>query len=649
MNSFPPEQLHDFDSVSSLEWIETNGIGGYSSSTVSGAHSRRYHGLLVASKHPPVERVVVLSKLDETIVVGDLRAELGCNRYPGVVHPAGYKYLKSFIRGDFPEFVYEVGEIELKKTVAAIQGENTVVVLYESVKGPSLTLELLPLCSARDFHHTTHENGAIFTGYIFDNGILETKNYHDSPELFISVPGSEFEATQHWYKNFEFAIEQERGLDYTEDLFNHGKFRIQLQAGDTLGIIISTEHPAGRSAVELLNAERQRRKNLMLTIGSNELTRRLTLAADQFIVLRGAISKSMLAGYHWFSDWGRDTMISLPGLCLTTGRHAEAREILLTFSSAISEGMIPNRFSDYGESPEYNTVDATLWFVISVYRYFESTHDNEFATTILPVLKDIIAWHDRGTRFGIRTDQDGLLSAGAPGVQLTWMDAKVGDWVVTPRNGKAVEINALWYNALSVIAYLCTEMGDASTGAVYKERSRVVKTNFNKLFWYKEGGYLFDYVDGPNSNSDIRPNQIFAISLPFALLSKDKAIRVFECVTEKLLTPRGLRSLSPDHPDYKPFYSGDQKHRDAAYHQGTVWPFLLGAYFDACMQIKGTSARTNIARYLQEFATHLNEAGVGSVSEIFDGEYPHHPRGCMAQAWSVGEILRIVTEHKIDI
>jgi predicted glycogen debranching enzyme len=647
MSPFTSDQLHDFNFASSLEWLETNKLGGYASSTVSGAHTRRYHGLLVASKHPPVARTVILSKLDETILTGKARFELSANRYPGSVHPQGFTLLKSFQRDVFPEFIYQAGDIVLKKTIVALSGENTTLVLYEVERGSPFKMELLPFCSARDFHSATHANEAIYRDYVFEDGVFQTKNYVDSLELFISVPGAQFEPTQHWYHRFEFAIEQERGLDYQEDLFNHGKLIVALKSGDRLGIIISTENPTGRDAFELYQEEKQRRESLIKEYHWNEEIKRLVLAADQFVVKRGVDSKTVIAGYPWFSDWGRDTMVSLTGLCLVTGRVDDAKKILRTFAESVSEGMIPNRFPDYGEAPEYNTVDATLWFFQAIYKFYRHTSDKEFVSTLIPVLKDIMAWHYKGTRYRIHVDSDELLYSGQAGMQLTWMDVKAGDWVVTPRTGKAVEVNALWFNALSVMAALLSETGDLKQADDFRKRAFRASVSFNRVFWNKSLGFLYDYVDGEYKNDDLRPNQIYALSLPFKLLPKDKAEKVLTIITQKLLTPRGLRSLSPDHKDYKPVYEGDPWHRDVAYHQGTAWSFLLGPYLDAWMTLKGERGRAEASQLVSVFLEHLNEAGVGTVSEIFDAAPPHRPRGCFAQAWSVGEVLRVALEHDL--
>lgn len=645
---FDSSTLNDFQKCSRLEWLEANGIGGYASGTVSGAHTRRYHGLLVAAMHPPVGRTVVVSKLDETIILGEHRFELGANQYSGAVHPEGYTYLTGFERDLFPEFYYQAGGIEIKKTIACVHGENTTVVMYEIVKAKKkFKLELLPLYACRDFHSMAHANDSIHQQYLFQDGLFRTVNYQGCPEIFISVPQSEFVENKGWYYNFEYAIEQYRGLDFKEDLYTHGRFSVELSEGSQLGIIISTEDPTGKNALDLFEKEKNRRNELVNDFESNHDLKRLAFAADQFVVKRGAL-KTIIAGYHWFSDWGRDTMISLPGICLVTRRYEDAKNILKAFANSVSEGMLPNRFPDQGEAPEYNTFDATLWFFHAIYKYFEYTRDKEFVESMLPVLTDIINWHYNGTRYGIHVDpSDGLLYGGQDGVQLSWMDAKVGDWVVTPRKGKPVEINALWYNALSIMGYLFKEMNENEESEIYKAKARVVLSSFNEKFWNHEGDCLFDCIDGDYQDASIRPNQLYAISLPFQLLKKEKAERVFEVVKRHLLTTKGLRSLSASHPDYKPVYGGDPWHRDGAYHQGTVWGFLIGPYIDALMVVKGTKGKAQASEIVKAFLPTLNEAGIGSISEIFDAEPPHTSRGCMAQAWSVAEVLRVAVEHDL--
>jgi predicted glycogen debranching enzyme len=640
--------LSDFTTARQLEWIETNGLGGYASGTVSGANSRRYHGLLVAATHPPVGRINLLSKLDETITIGGAHYELGTNQYPGVLHPEGYKFLVAFDKDLFPEFTYKAGGVTLKKTIAAIHGENTTLILYEVVEAKtSFELELLPLYSSRDFHSICHANDGISPYYLLDEGIFRTLNYHGNPELFISVPQSQFIESRAWYYNVEYVVEQYRGLDYKEDLYSHGRFKVELKKGDRLGVIVSSENPAGRDAYQLFQIEKRRREELTKPFSFDDNLKRLCLAADQFIVKRGEHS-TIIAGYHWFADWGRDTMISLPGLCLVTGRFNDAKQIIQQFSESVSEGMLPNRFPDYGEAPEYNTIDATLWFFNAIYQYYQYTNDKPFVQSLIPVLQEIVDWHYKGTRYNIKVDEaDELLSGGAEGVQLTWMDAKVGDWVVTPRRGKAVEINALWYNALSILGLFLVELDRKDESEIYRVKAMKVMESFNKIFWNEAERCLYDYIDGDNKNDDLRPNQIYAISLPFPLLPKDRAKQVFDVITANLLTPRGLRSLAAAHRDYKPTYGGGVWSRDGGYHQGTVWSFLIGPYIDALLYIKGKKGRVEASKILNRFCEQLNEAGVGTVSEIFDAESPHTSRGCIAQAWGVGEALRVAIEHEL--
>jgi predicted glycogen debranching enzyme len=648
MSSFKKEQLKDYDFSSNLEWLETNGLGGYSSASVAGANTRRYHGVLVAATKPPVGRMVVLSKLEETLVVKDQRFELSSNQYPGAIYPQGHKFLKRFTRNLFPEFIYEAGDVEIKKTVAAIYGENTVVILYEVLQAKgNVTLELLPLASCKDYHSEAHANDSIYHNYLFDEGVFQTLNYERCPEISISVPGSSFVESKGWYYNYEHAAEQSRGLDYTEDLYSHGRFEVTLTPGDKLGVIVSTEDPRGRDAAGLVETEKTRREAIAKPFAYHEGLKRLALAADQFIVKRGELN-TIIAGYPWFADWGRDTMISLPGLCLATGRYHDLKNIIRAFADSASKGMLPNRFPDHGETPEYNTIDATLWFFVAIYKYYLASKDKEFITSTLPVLTDIIEWHYKGTRYNIRVDpSDELLAGGEERVQLTWMDAKVGDWVVTPRRGKPVEINALWYNALNILSYFQAECGAIDESKAWKEKADRVNESFNEKFWNDMRGCLYDHIEDNENNADLRPNQLYAISLPFPLLTKQRATKVLKVVTDQLLTPKGLRSLERPHPDYRYLCSGTIHERDGAYHQGTVWSFLIGPYIDALLFVKGDKAKKEAARIIEDFLKNLDEACVGSISEIFDAEEPHTPRGCFAQAWGVAEALRVSIEHRL--
>ncbi|HEX9973500.1 MAG TPA: glycogen debranching enzyme N-terminal domain-containing protein, partial [bacterium] len=485
----------NFEQAIQKEWLETNGLGGWASSTIIGVNTRRYHGLQVAATHPPVGRMVLVSKLEETIVLNEQRFELGCNQYPGVIHPHGYQYLQSFEKDFFPIFKYEASGVVIQKTIAAVNGENTILVLYEILQSPSsFVLELQPFIAARVFHGLTHENDFINKEAIFQNSVFRVQPYQVIPEIFIAVPNASFQPKPDWYYNFEYPVEQYRGLDFREDLFCYGHFRIKLAQRDNLGIVISTSDPNSRDAFVLLEQEKQRREKLLINLPTkDDLAESFTLAADQFIVRRGNNMSSIIAGYHWFADWGRDTMIALPGLCLAAGRFEEAKKILSVFANSVSMGMLPNRFPDEGDALEYNTVDATLWFFIAIYKYLKYTDDENFVRDeLMPILQEILDWHDRGTRYNIHVDNDGLLYAGEPGVQLTWMDAKIGDWVVTPRQGKAVEINALWYNALKIFAHLLNRFDAADKSLEIEKQAGQVKRQFQKIFRYEEGGYLYD-------------------------------------------------------------------------------------------------------------------------------------------------------------
>nr|HNH21543.1 amylo-alpha-1,6-glucosidase [Ferruginibacter sp.] len=635
------------EDAAALEWLETNGLGGWSSSSVTGCNTRRYHGLLVAATVPPAERMVLVSKLDETILSGNQRFELGVNDYGGVIHPKGFTYLQSFTKDLFPQWIYEVNGIRIRKTIAMIQGENTTVLIYDVLKAKNaFSLELLPLYAVRGYHSLLHANDHINRDAVFTDHILKTKSYEGSPDIYIKAPGADHQANPDWFYHFNYAIEKYRGQDFEEDLFSYGCLSVQLKKGDSLGIIISTEDPAGKEAHELLAKESLRRQSLLNNQPGDKTIQQLALAADQFIVKRGDDLKTIIAGYHWFTDWGRDTMISLPGLCLCTGRYSDAKKILAAFAESVSEGMLPNRFQDNGEAPEYNNVDGTLWYFIAVHKYLQATNDKKFVLArILPVLKDIIQWHYNGTRYHIHVDDDELLYSGEAGVQLTWMDAKVGDWVVTPRTGKAVEIQALWYNALRIFAALLEMNKEKAAADKMNGKAEQVKTSFLNKFWNAADGYLYDVVDGDHKDASLRPNQLFAVSLPFTLLEGKQAHSVLKIVEQKLYTPVGLRTLPADDNRYVGVYGGDQLKRDSSYHQGTAWSWLLGAYVDSIIKVKAEKSKAK--KVIQNFKYHLEEGCIGSVAEIFDADAPHHPRGCMAQAWGVAEILRVIIEYQL--
>ncbi len=651
MIQFNQEILGDLGSSLSREWLETNGLGGFSSSTVVGLNTRRYHGLLVAATKPPVGRMVLLSKLEEVLLIDGKPFELSANRYPGAVHPQGFRYLTSFRLDPFPVFTYEVEGIEIEKSVFMVQGENTVVAQYTLTKNrpeapQSLQLELRPLIAFRDYHSTTHRNGSLNSEVEESAGLAAVTPYQGVPTLYFAHNASALERTGDWYRNFEYDIERERGLDFQEDLFNPMMLRFDLNAGPATVIASTEKHDAAQAAVYRKTEIARRQHAAVTSPVADEFAQALASAADQYIVSRGD-QKTVIAGYHWFSDWGRDTMIALPGLTLPTGKHDVARSILRTFAKHVDQGMLPNRFPDAGETPEYNTVDATLWFFEAARAYLAYTGDSEFVRTELyPVFNEIIAWHARGTRYGIKVDPSGLLASGEAGVQLTWMDAKVGDWVVTPRRGKPVEIQALWYNALCIMDDFAGQFGDEAGQKRYRNMAAVASWAFNRLFWNEKTGCLYDVVNGGPPDSSIRPNQIFAVSLPHSMLSPERARSVIEKVHQHLLTPYGLRSLAPSDPQYRGRYAGNPTCRDGAYHQGTVWPWLIGPFITAYVKIFGNNdrARRQAAEWLAPLQAHLSEAGLGQISEIYDGDAPHHPCGCMAQAWSVAEVLRVYVE-----
>jgi predicted glycogen debranching enzyme len=653
MIQFKKSVCGDLTDALSREWLETNGLGGFASSTIIGLNTRRYHGLLVAATKPPVGRFVLLSKLAETLFIEGRAFELSANRYPGVVHPQGFRYLNQFRLDPFPVFTYEIEGIEIEKSVFMIQGENSTVIQYELRKNnhpespKKLRLEIRPLIAFRDYHSTTHENGAITPAVAERSGLASVTPYRGLPSLHLAHDALEMRPTGDWYRNFEYDAERERGLDFSEDLFNPLVLRFDLRLRRQAAIIASTEQRDAANAAEYRQSEVTRRGNIKLSCAiEDDFAQTLASAADQYIVSRGD-QKTVIAGYHWFSDWGRDTMIALPGLTLPTGKHEVARSILRTFAKHVDQGMLPNRFPDADEVPEYNTVDAALWFFEAARAYFAYTNDLEFVRTELyPVFTHVISWHVRGTRYGIKVDPCGLLTSGEAGVQLTWMDAKVGDWVVTPRRGKPVEIQALWYNALCIMEDLARRFGDDAAQKRYRNMAAVASWSFNRLFWNESAGCLYDVVNGGAPDPSIRPNQILAVSLRHSMLSPERAKSVLAKVQEHLLTAYGLRSLAPSDPQYRGRYTGGPAQRDGAYHQGTVWPWLMGPFITAYIKVNGDSesARQHAAAWLQPLKHHLCDGGLGHISEILDGDAPQRPCGCIAQAWSVAEVLRAYVE-----
>jgi predicted glycogen debranching enzyme len=640
----------DFEAAASREWLETNGIGGFASSTLSGMNRRRYHALLVAATKPPAARIVLLSKLEETLILGDgRRIDLSTNQYRGAVHPQGYQRLTEFRSDPFPAWIFTTEAVELEKSVFMVYGENTTVVQYRLLNAPvgdNVRLEIRPLVAFRDYHSLTHANAAACGDVRLDPELASVCLYSGLPTLHLAHNAERVDTAANWYYNFEYEAERERGLDNCEDLFNPLTFSFDLSTTKSATVIASTEACDVANAGILRERELRRRTQVVpVKPVADEFAQLLWKAADQFLVQRGS-DWTVVAGYPWFTDWGRDTMIALPGLTLSTGRHDVARSVLRNFARFVDHGMLPNRFPDSGEQPEYNTVDATLWYFEAIRRYVQVSGDIGLARELYPVLAGIIDWHVQGTRYGIRVLDNGLLHAGEPGVQLTWMDAKIGDWVVTPRSGCPVEIQALWYNALNIAASLARTFAQASDAQRYEQAAALLRSNFEPLFWNEPEQCLFDVVDGDGHDAAIRPNQIFAISLHHPLVTGERARAVLDVVERELLTPYGLRTLSPRDRNYRSRFEGDMHSRDSAYHQGTVWPWLLGHFISGYLRLHGRNAiaRAKVAGWLEPLRRYATDLGVGQIAEVFDGDAPHRPGGCFAQAWNVAEVLRVLTE-----
>lgn len=643
MTSLGRDLTGDFAAASRREWWVTNGLGGWASGTVGGANTRRYHGLFVPALQPPLGRTVLVEKLNEQVSLGGHTYPLSSNEYAGgAVHPHGYRQIESFhLDAGLPVWRYALAEALLVKRVWMAHGRNTVYITYTHERGSRpLDLDVLVMTTHRDAHTETRgdwepiviptDEGAVVHAHATGTRLLGS--------------GGVFTPVRQWHWNIHHRAEAGRGLPDREDQYAAGHFTLTLAPGETWTLVITLEPEADLDWRASLDAARARAAGLIALAGvASEpgWVQQLALAADQFIVRRGD-GHTILAGYPWFGDWGRDTMIALPGLTLSTKRYDVAAGVLRTFAQFVSEGMLPNRFPDVGEAPEYNTVDATLWYFHAIDRYSAASGDLALARELWPVLEDIVDWHRRGTRYNIHVDPaDGLLYAGEPGVQLTWMDAKVDGRVITPRIGKPVEINALWINALRVMARLAKAL-KLPPRFPYADLAAQAEAGFEK-FWYADGGYLYDVIGGPDGlDASLRPNQLIAISLPDGPLASDaqrpRARQVVEACARALLTSHGLRSLAPDHRDYGAVFNGPAALRDAAYHQGTVWGWLIGPFVDAYRLVTGDHAAAR--SFLAPIAQHLNDDGLGSIAEVFEPEPPFAPGGCPAQAWSVAEVLR---------
>jgi len=637
------------------EWLVTSGNGGYASGTVAGLATRRYHGYLVAALKPPLGRTVLVSGLDETAEYAGQAFALSTNRWAGgTIAPAGYKNIERFrLEYGAPVWTFACADALVEKRVWMQQGSNTTYVRYDLVRGATpLKLAIKALVNYRDYHSSTHAGDWRMNVQAVEGGV-KVQAFEGATPFYLLSGQASVETAHEWYRDFDLAAERFRGLDDREDHLHAATFKIELQPGSSVTLVASLDSSANLDGAAAWSENVEYQKSLFekaagASLGSSGDTpawiRQMVLAANQFVVKRplpdDPEAHSIIAGYHWFGDWGRDTRIALPGLTLPTGRPEVAKCILRTFSRFVDRVMLPNRFPEAGESTEYNTVDATLWYFEAIRQYFAATRDEDLLRKLYPVLEGIVDGHVRGTRYNIHVDPaDGLLYAGEPGVQLTWMDAKVGDWVVTPRIGKPIEVNALWYNALLTMAGFARTL--KKSAEPFEAAAKRARSGFQK-FWNASAGFCFDVIGGPGGDdASLRPNQLLAVSLPESPLAPDQQRAVVDICARKLVTSFGLRSLSPDDPQYKGEYAGDSWHRDSAYHQGTVWGWLLGPFVLAHLRVYNDPSLA--ASFLEPMASHLNVHGVGTASEIFECSAPFRPRGCIAQAWTVGEVLRAWT------
>jgi len=653
------------------EWLVTNGLGGYGSGTISGAITRRYHGLLIAALPAPHGRVVMWSHVSEFLRFGskDIVSLGGEERAGGQLDLRGADFLREFrLENGLPVWTYHVRDIVLEKRIVLPHLQNTVHVSYRVLAG-----EKRPRLELRPAFHFRHHEASVDLGTagpykltsVGDRYEIGAPRGRGLPALRMKLCecNSAFTISAKRIRQVVYRTEQSRGYAHEGDLWSPGFYHVDLEETDCATLVGSTEN---WDVVEVLSpneaivAERERRARLLqdaVPKARHDFPAELVFATDQFVITpagrfaetarahaAGDEVRTVIAGYHWFTDWGRDTMISLEGLTLLTGRWLEAGYILRTFAYYIRDGLIPNMFPDGAKEGVYHTADATLWFFHALGRYLARTKDLNTLKLLLPSLIDIVEHHIRGTRFNIHVDpKDGLLAQGQEGYQLTWMDAKMDDWVVTPRRGKAVEINALWYNALCLLANWLRENGEENSATRYDQYATKARASFNDRFWFNDGGYLYDVVDCDNQpgtfDTSCRPNQLFAISLDHPVLNPERWQSVVDVAEKKLVTPVGLRSLSPDDPNYKPIYSGDLKSRDGAYHQGTVWAWLIGPFVDAWLKVHPHD-RLAARKFLDRFPEHLSDAGIGTISEVFDAREPHNAGGCIAQAWSIAEVLR---------
>ena len=654
-----PVDSKNIDNLLAKEWLLTNERGSYASSTIVGCNTRRYHGLLIGSLNPPANRIMTLANCLEMVIINGEIFNLSTFEFSEKLAPEGFAFLKRFRRDTGAHFEYQLPQLQMTKSLYLLRDTDTIALVYGFAVGREpIEFVIRPFIGLRDFH-TLQKSYAHLSSSRIDNGLLVRHDMPGSCELFFNSSSMNFEKDEQWWFNFVYRSDRGRGQDFTEDLWTPGFFKSRIDSRTKIvfwanfgssGKAVSGFNELKADVEKVRDDLRKHQQNLMVAAGNrNGEFRKLCLAADQFITKRRSPEvreprTTILAGFPWFADWGRDAFISLPGLLLSTGRFDEAKSVLTTFAAAADEGMIPNRFDDYSDTAYFNSIDASLWFINAAFRYLEVSGDSEtFKEKLLPVILCIIDFYRKGTRFDIHADTDGLLTAGNEQTQLTWMDAKYEGVASTSRYGKAVEINALWYNSLCWMAQFYERQDEEQTKH-YRDMADKVKESFCTLFWNEDAGYLYDCIlpDG-SADASFRPNQIFAVSLPFSPLSPQQQQSVVDAVQKNLLTPFGLRTLNPQDSRYKGKYKGPQKQRDEAYHQGTVWPYLIGPFVESYLKVNGFSRKSKkqAVEFVKPLLKHMAENGcLGQLCEIFDGDEPHKPRGCVAQAWSIAELIR---------
>jgi predicted glycogen debranching enzyme len=648
---FGREICGDLAAAEAREWLVTNGTGGFACGTIAGTLTRRYHGLLVAALPPRWQRTLLVSKIDEAVEYDGESYALGANRWAGGgIDPAGHVHVERFrLEGTTPVWTFACADALIEKRIWMEHGANTTYVRYTLVRArPSIRLSAKVLVNYRGYHCLTHAA----EGYMDvqpASGGLRVQAYAEATPFYVRSASARADPAHTWYRNYELAAELSRGLDDQEDHLHAGTFHLELKAGDSMTLVASTDPAASLNGEAALQAQFSRDRALVESCAHTHphmgdwpaWIKQLILSADQFVIARafgdGSEGASVVAGYPWFGDWGRDTLVALPGLLLATGREEVAARVLRSYAQFVDRGMLPNRFPDASEDPEYNSVDAALWFFEAARQYYAATRDLSLVREIFPAMAQIIGEYSRGTRYNIHVDpSDGLIYAGEPGVQLTWMDAKIGDWVVTPRMGKPVEVNALWINALATQAKFAKLLGSSS--ASYANLAVHARQGFQR-FWNAAANCCFDVIDGPEGNdASVRPNQILAVALEESPLAVEQQRAVVDICARELLTSFGLRSLSPRPPQYIGAYGGDARRRDAAYHQGTAWGWLIGPFIHAFLRVSHDSEQA--MTFVAPYENHLKIHGLGTASEIFDGNPPFAPHGCFAQAWTVAEVLR---------